>query len=124
MNIGEVTVVNILSALTFGCEPGKHHNSAVHHFPEKGSMSGKSSLFDRLFRRLGIIDRASPVRVQSRILGTIVGYHLLALLACLPWLFSWTGVVLAVGGIYVFGTLGINIGFHRLLTHRGFVCPR
>ena len=42
----------------------------------------------------------------------------------IPWLFSWTGVALLVTGLYVFGTLGINLCFHRLLTHRGFSCPR
>jgi hypothetical protein len=54
----------------------------------------------------------------------VVGYHAAALLACLPWFFSWTGVVLAFVGLYVFGTLGINIGYHRLLAHRGFSSPR
>jgi fatty-acid desaturase len=54
----------------------------------------------------------------------VIAVHLLALLAFLPWFFSWTGVILAAVGIYVFGTLGINIGFHRLLTHRSFSCPR
>ena len=49
--------------------------------------------------------------------------HLLASLALFPWFFSWTGVVLLVVGIYVFGILGINVGFHRLITHRGFSCP-
>ena len=29
--------------------------------------------------------------------------------------------MLAVGGFYVFGTLGINLCYHRLLTHKGFV---
>jgi stearoyl-CoA desaturase (delta-9 desaturase) len=62
--------------------------------------------------------------VHPRIAGGIVGYHALALLACVPWLFSWSGLALAVAGLYIFGTLGINIGFHRLLTHRGFACPR
>jgi len=38
-------------------------------------------------------------------------------------LFSWTGVVLAIGGCYVFGTLGINLCFHRLLSHRSYKCP-
>lgn len=52
-----------------------------------------------------------------------VAIHLLALLAALPWFFSWTGVVLLVCGMYVFGLLGVNIGFHRLITHRGFSCP-
>jgi fatty-acid desaturase len=48
----------------------------------------------------------------------------MALLALVPWFFSWTGVALAVLGLYVFGTLGIGLGFHRLLTHRGIVCPK
>ena len=55
---------------------------------------------------------------------TLVLYHLLALLALIPWFFSWTGVVLLCAGLYVFGTLGINLCFHRLLTHRGLVCPK
>lgn len=55
---------------------------------------------------------------------TVGIYHALALLALLPWCFSWTGVILAVAGIYVFGGLGINLCFHRMLTHRGLVCPK
>lgn len=54
----------------------------------------------------------------------ISSYHLLAALAFFPWFFSWTGVALMAAGIYVFGTLGINLCYHRLLTHRGFVCPK
>jgi stearoyl-CoA desaturase (delta-9 desaturase) len=56
--------------------------------------------------------------------GTVGFYHLVALLAVLPWLFSWTGVALVIVGIYVFGGLGINLCYHRLLTHRGLVCPK
>jgi stearoyl-CoA desaturase (delta-9 desaturase) len=55
---------------------------------------------------------------------TVGVYHALALLALLPWFFSWTGVGLAIGGIYVFGSLGINLCYHRILTHRGLVCPK
>jgi stearoyl-CoA desaturase (delta-9 desaturase) len=51
-------------------------------------------------------------------------YHLVALLAVLPWFFSWTGLVLAVAGVYVFGSLGINLCYHRLLTHRGLTCSK
>ena len=51
-------------------------------------------------------------------------YHALALLAFAAGLFSWSGVVLAALGTYVFGTLGINLCFHRLLTHRSFVCAK
>jgi len=49
--------------------------------------------------------------------------HLIAGLAFFPWFFSWTGVVLCVAGMYIFGVLGINLCYHRLLTHRGFSCP-
>jgi len=49
--------------------------------------------------------------------------HLIAVLAFFPWFFSWTGVALFVTGFFVFGTFGINVGYHRLLTHRGFSCP-
>ncbi len=54
----------------------------------------------------------------------LVSYHLLALLALVPWFFSWTGVILAIIGDYVFGVLGINLCYHRLLAHRGFRCPK
>ena len=56
----------------------------------------------------------------------VVGFlliHLIAALAFLPWFFSWTGVALFVAGMVVFGALGINLCYHRLLTHRSFSCP-
>ena len=55
---------------------------------------------------------------------TVGAYHAVALLALLPWFFSWTGVALAFAGIYVFGNLGISLCYHRLLTHRGLACPK
>jgi fatty-acid desaturase len=63
-------------------------------------------------------------RIKWRYASPIFFIHLVALLACLPWFFSWTGVVLALLGCYVFGGLGMNVGYHRLLTHRSFTCPR
>jgi fatty-acid desaturase len=70
-----------------------------------------------------------PVAVdRHRILwsyaGTLTVWHLVAMLAIVPWFFSWTGVVLAIGGFYVFGGLGITLCYHRLLTHRGLTCPK
>lgn len=65
-----------------------------------------------------------PVRIRWRYAIGIPLIHLLACLALVPWLFSWTGVVLAVAGLYVFGTLGINLCYHRLLTHQGMVAPK
>lgn len=54
----------------------------------------------------------------------MIAYHLVALLAFVPWFFSWTGVIVCVVGIYLFGLIGINLCYHRLLTHRGFKCPK
>src|SRR5439155_14586433 len=51
-------------------------------------------------------------------------FHLVSLLAFVPWLFSWTGLVLIPLGNYVFCSLGIGGGFHRLLTHRSYRCPK
>jgi stearoyl-CoA desaturase (delta-9 desaturase) len=52
----------------------------------------------------------------------VVGFHLLLPLAFVPWLFSWTGLLLIPLGNYLFCSLGIGAGFHRLLTHRSFRC--
>ena len=54
----------------------------------------------------------------------LLAVHLLALLAFIPWTFSWSGLVLAVLGHFTFGMLGITVGYHRLLTHQGFCCPK
>jgi fatty-acid desaturase len=86
-------------------------------------MDGKATFLDRSLWRLRITNPASPLRAHPRIMLGIFGYHALALLACIPWLFSWSGLAWAVAGLYVFGTLGINIGYHRLLTHKSFACP-
>lgn len=50
--------------------------------------------------------------------------HALACLAFFPWLFSYTGLAAAIAGHFLFGMFGITIGYHRLLTHRGFTCPK
>lgn len=77
-----------------------------------------------LARKLDPPEGAQPLRLSWTDTTGIVFVHVVALLAFIPWFFSWTGVVLAFVGLYVFGTLGIGLCFHRLLTHRGFVCPK
>jgi len=66
----------------------------------------------------------NPLQVRWRYAIGIPAVHLLAALAFLPQFFSWTGVAAAIVGLYVFGTLGINLCYHRLLTHQGFVVPK
>jgi len=74
--------------------------------------------------RLDIPESARPLRLAKIDATGIAAIHLIALLAFVPWFFSWTGAVLAFLGLYVFGTLGISLCFHRMLTHRGLVCPK
>jgi stearoyl-CoA desaturase (delta-9 desaturase) len=66
---------------------------------------------------------ASQRQINWRYASAVGSYHLLALLAFLPWFFSRTGLALAVIGVYVFGSGGINLCYHRLLSHRSFSCP-
>jgi len=54
----------------------------------------------------------------------IAAYHLVAALVFVPYFFSWTGVVLFVLGTLLFGMVGINVFYHRYLTHKGFQCPK
>lgn len=75
-------------------------------------------------QRLPLPEAVSGLRIRWPYSLSIAVLHLLALLAFIPWFFSWTGVVVCLLGLYVFGTLGINLCFHRLLTHRSFKCPR
>jgi len=49
--------------------------------------------------------------------------HVVALLAVLPWLFSWTAVIVMLISVHIFGMWGIVIGYHRLLSHRSFRVP-
>jgi sn-2 palmitoyl-lipid 9-desaturase len=48
--------------------------------------------------------------------------HGLALLA--PWFFSWYALGVAVFLHWLFGSIGICLGYHRLLTHRSFQVPK
>ena len=74
---------------------------------------------------LHTIDRPSGTRPTSALWGyslAVLAFHLLLPLAFVPWLFSWTGLLLVPLGNYVFCSLGIGAGFHRLLTHRSYRC--
>ena len=54
----------------------------------------------------------------------ILTMHLLALTALTPYLFVWWGFVLVWVGNFIFGSLGINLGYHRMLTHGAVRFPR
>jgi fatty-acid desaturase len=73
--------------------------------------------------KLPVPKTSQPLRIAWIDATGLAAIHVLALLAFVPWFFSWTGVIVAFVGLYVFGTLGISLCFHRLLTHRSFACP-
>lgn len=54
---------------------------------------------------------------------SLVTMHVLATAACVPWLFSWSGLIACGVGIFFFGQ-GINFCYHRLLTHRSLIVPK
>ena len=48
--------------------------------------------------------------------------HALALLT--PWFFSWRALAVTLFLHWLFGSIGICLGYHRLLSHRSFQLPR
>jgi sn-2 palmitoyl-lipid 9-desaturase len=48
--------------------------------------------------------------------------HALALLS--PWFFSWSALGVAIFLHWLFGSIGICLGYHRLLTHRSLQVPK
>ncbi len=79
-------------------------------------------------QRLPRPEETEPLRILWQYVIVLTGVHMVAVLAFLPWtfswLFTWSGVILAILGHFAFGMFGITIGYHRLLTHRGFTCPK
>lgn len=65
---------------------------------------------------------------QSRILWEyvipVIVFHLVIPFAFFTYFFSWWGIVWLFVGNYLFTSMGIGAGYHRLLTHRGFKCPK
>ena len=74
--------------------------------------------------RLDVPSTAAPLRIDWPNLFGLLAVHVIALLAFVPWFFSWTGVAIAFLGHYFVGTLGIGLGFHRLLAHRSLKCSK
>ncbi|MEO6781294.1 MAG: acyl-CoA desaturase [Bradyrhizobium sp.] len=73
---------------------------------------------------MAVPEGVKPFRIDWLNSLTITSYHALALLALMPIFFNWTAVIVAIVAARLSGLLGINIGYHRLLTHRGFKCPK
>ncbi len=66
----------------------------------------------------------SLTSIRKDYLVMFVTMHVLAMLVFLPFFFSWTGVVVFLLGVVVFGQLAVPIAFHRLLAHKSFKTPK
>jgi fatty-acid desaturase len=67
---------------------------------------------------------ANPARRQINWLTTLVmiAFHICAVAAL--FFFTWKGLLLAMFLWWISGSLGIGMGYHRLLTHRGYKTPK
>jgi len=66
--------------------------------------------------------QANSEKINWSTLIGVVTFHILALAALFT--FSWQNLTAAVILWWFAGSLGVGIGYHRLLTHRGFKTPR
>ena len=62
-------------------------------------------------------------RKMYLVIVPIVIMHLLVPLAFLPYTFVWWGIPVILIGNFIFGSLGINLGYHRMLTHSAAKFP-
>ena len=66
----------------------------------------------------------SRYKLRRQTTGAFTLFHLLLPFVAVPWLFSWTGLISVVVGNFLFGSLGICLCYHRILTHRSLAVPR
>ena len=62
-------------------------------------------------------------KIEVRFLVALITVHFLSLSAFIPCIFVWWGIPLVIVGSFIFGSLGISLGFHRMLTHRSVMFP-
>ncbi|MBD2060036.1 fatty acid desaturase [Oculatella sp. FACHB-28] len=63
-----------------------------------------------------------PLILSWRNVAFFSAVHALALLA--PWFFSWSALGVTIALHWLFGSIGICLGYHRLLTHRSLQVPK
>ena len=54
-------------------------------------------------------------------LSIVITFHVLAIAALFT--FSWENLAVMLVGNWIVGSLGVGLGYHRLLTHRSFKAP-
>ena len=61
-------------------------------------------------------------KIQWHTIIAVTLFHILAIGAFFT--FSWQNLIAAAITWWIAGSWGIGMGFHRLLTHRGFKAPK
>jgi len=61
-------------------------------------------------------------KINWSTLSAVIIFHVLAVAALFN--FSWQALAAAIVLWWISGSLGIGLGYHRLMTHRGFKAPR
>jgi stearoyl-CoA desaturase (delta-9 desaturase) len=67
-------------------------------------------------------DAEKPLRIRWLNVIFFTAFHVVALLA--PWFFSWSALGLLLFLHWLFGSIGICLGYHRLLSHKSFQVPK
>ena len=70
-----------------------------------------------------VIEFEKPrTRINWKNVVIIGSFHLLAIPALFS--FSWPNLAAMLVGNWIVGSIGVGLGWHRLLTHRGFKAPK
>ncbi|HEY9600064.1 MAG TPA: fatty acid desaturase [Allocoleopsis sp.] len=67
-------------------------------------------------------DDNQPLILNWTTVAFFSAFHVLALLA--PWFFSWSALGVTLFLHWFLGSIGICLGYHRLLSHRSFQVPQ
>ncbi|CAN5316171.1 fatty acid desaturase [soil metagenome] len=65
---------------------------------------------------------AESNQMQWVTISVVILFHILAIAALFT--FSWSNLIAAAVTWWIAGSWGIGMGYHRLLTHRGFKAPK
>lgn len=69
-----------------------------------------------------VAEGKQPLALSWTFVTFVGSVHALALLA--PWFFSWSALGVMILLHWLFGSIGICLGYHRMLSHRSFQVPK
>ncbi len=99
--------------------------------PTEADLLAQDVMVEHDVREKGRLPKPEMVDSQSKILWEyvipVIAFHIIAPVVLIGWfsyIWSWWGLLFLPIGNYIFTSMGIGAGYHRLLTHRGFECPK